>query len=101
MARPAGPAGPAVAEQPGGPAVTAGAAAAATCPTRRTAVADKPPAGRASLPRYPEPPLAPLPISGRPVSATMGALITASRSCAIVCAGLAINAATLAASAPA
>jgi hypothetical protein len=43
--------------------------------------------------------LVPLPISGRPVSARKGTLITLSRSCCIVCAGLAVNAATLAASA--
>lgn len=43
--------------------------------------------------------LAPLPIRGRPVRARLGALIRLSRSCWTVCAGLAVNAATLAVSA--
>ncbi|COZ90396.1 Uncharacterised protein [Mycobacterium tuberculosis] len=38
-------------------------------------------------------PLAPLPINGRPVSATLCALTAASRSCCTLCAGLASTAA--------
>jgi hypothetical protein len=44
-------------------------------------------------------PLAPLPISGCPVNARLGALIRPNRSCCIVCAGLAVTVAALAASA--
>ena len=50
-------------------------------------------------PGSPGAPLAPLPISWRPVSARLGALIRLSRSCCTVCTGLAVNAAALAASA--